>query len=85
MCEFSSSAEVVSDAEIVRGRVVSHRANFVHVKLQLEGAEGDRGGAEAEEEAVGYGSKDELLCVTRSVLKKMKRQVLMCSLDRAGK
>ena len=27
MCEFSSSAEVVSDAEIVRGRVVSHRAN----------------------------------------------------------
>ena len=77
MCEFSSSAEVVSDAEIVRGRVVSHRANFVHVKLQLEGAEGDRGGAEAEEEAVGYGSKDELLCVTRSVLKKMKRQVLV--------
>ena len=26
---------------------------------------------------MGYGSKDELLCVTRSVLKKMKRQVLV--------
>lgn len=71
--EFSTSAgpSASGSLETVRGRVVSHRANFVHVRLQGDG-EGRDDGAETS----GL-EKDELLCVTRQVLKKMKRQVLV--------
>ncbi|QDZ19938.1 putative ribosome biogenesis GTPase RsgA [Chloropicon primus] len=76
--EFSTGA---GEDAVVQGRVVSHRANFVHVRLQLDEVgvpQGEEGGARGEADCEGgFGSKDELLCVTRQVLKKMKRQVLV--------
>ena len=69
---FSSRADGYGEGEEeqpLQGRVVSHRANFVHVRLRPTNDEEGK-----EEKAF---EKNELLCVTRQVLKKMKRQVLV--------
>ncbi len=90
------------DTGVFRGRVVSHRANFVHVQLQKEAGPGGHGGdgsgegaaegmqgvseagamageeeGEGEENAARAREGVELLCVTRQVLKKLKRSVLV--------
>ena len=67
---------------VVKGRVVSHRANFVHVRLQQNESpavktDTKENGTIGEEGEGGEFEKEELLCVTRQVLKKMKRSVLV--------